>query len=273
MGTVQTPDRLASINEKRPALNCCSRSQAPRKFTRANDLHSSGGRHKHARHQACALQWRDHLPVRDSQTERSEVFIEVPAIYTGQTFFMSHHLTKTDCATFILKDTQCAGLCREDCEINGDAFAANGIFQKNMSVYQTVASRLRCAGENRPIRLCGCRKREKEKDTFKTHELYGPPVLDAGCRLRMLPAAMLYHRISAAASENADRSVTDPKWDLLSGLNGDSARLAQQPVQDFNRRTVVAKHGVNFSHVGRNFRAAKGVFAFRKQFAGAPRPS
>src|SRR5438132_7221386 len=147
----------------------------------------------------------------------SEVFIEVPAIYTGQTFFMSHHLTKTDCATFILKDTQCAGLCREDCEINGDAFAANGIFQKNMSVYQTVASRLRCAGENRPIRSCGCRKREKEKDTFKTHELYGPPVLDAGCRLRMLPAAMLYHRISAAASENADRSVTDPKWDLLSG--------------------------------------------------------
>src|SRR5438270_4640342 len=206
MGIVQTPDRLASINEKRPALNCCSHSQGQRKFTRANDLHSSGGRHKHARHQACALQWRDHLPVRDSQTERSEVFIEVPAIYTGQTFFMSHHLTKTDCATFILKDTQCAGLCREDCEINGDAFAANGIFQKNMSVYQTVASRLRCAGENRPIRLCGCRKREKEKDTVKTHELYGPPVLDAGCRLRMLPAAMLYHRISAAASRSEEHT-------------------------------------------------------------------
>src|SRR5437660_7795641 len=138
MGIVQTPDRLASINEKRPALNCCSHSQAPRKFTRANDLHSSGGRHKHARHQACAPQWRDHLPVRDSQTERSEVFIEVPASYTGQTFFMSHHLTKTDYATFILKDTQCAGHCRDDCEINGDALAADRMFKKNRSMDRTV---------------------------------------------------------------------------------------------------------------------------------------
>src|SRR5438046_7214949 len=188
MGIVQTPDRLASINEKRPALNCCSHSQAPRKFTRANDLHSSGGRHKHARHQACALQWRDHLPVRDSQTERREVFVEVPAIYTGQTFFMSHHLTKTDCATFILKDTQCAGLCREDCKLHGDALAANGVFQNYMSMHQAVASRLRRGRQNRPIRLCGCSNSEKEKDTFKTHELYGPPVLDAGCRLRILPA-------------------------------------------------------------------------------------
>src|SRR6266513_338319 len=140
MGIVQTPDRLASINEKRPALNCCSHSQAPRKFTRANDLQSSGGRHKHARNQACALQWRDHLPVRDSQTERREVFIEVSAIYTGQTFFTFHHLAETLCTTFILKHTQCAGL-RKDCEINGDASAARVVFQDNMSVYQAVPSR------------------------------------------------------------------------------------------------------------------------------------
>src|SRR5437588_5028321 len=54
-------------------------------------------------------------------------------------------------------------------------------------------------------------------------------------------------------------------------LHGDSARSAQQSVQDFNRATVVAKNGVNFGHPSRNFRAAKGVFALRKQFAGAPR--
>src|SRR5438046_1497396 len=131
---------------------------------------------------------------------------------------MSHHLNKTHCASCILKDTQCAGLCREDCKLHGDALAANGVFQNYMSMHQAVASRLRRGRQNRPIRLCGCSKSEKEKDTFKTHTAYGPPVLDADCRLQVLPAAMLYHRISAAASENADRSVTDPKWDLLSGF-------------------------------------------------------
>src|SRR5438477_53312 len=54
-------------------------------------------------------------------------------------------------------------------------------------------------------------------------------------------------------------------------LYGDSARSVQQSVQDFNRATVVAKNGVNFGHSSRNFRAAKGVFALRKQFGGAPR--
>src|SRR5213080_227027 len=119
---------------------------------------------------------------------------------------MSHHLTKADCATFILKDTQCAGLCREDCKLHGDALAANGVFQNYMSMHQAVASRLRRGRQNRPIRLCGCSKSEKEKGTFKTHELYGPPLLDAGCRLRILPAAMLCRRISATVPENADRS-------------------------------------------------------------------
>src|SRR5712691_6490702 len=50
-------------------------------------------------------------------------------------------------------------------------------------------------------------------------------------------------------------------------LHGYSARSAQQSVQDFNRATFVAKNGVNFGHPSRNFRAAKGVFALRKQFA------
>src|SRR6266550_1139630 len=54
-------------------------------------------------------------------------------------------------------------------------------------------------------------------------------------------------------------------------LHGDRARSAQQSVENFDRPTVVAKNGVNFSHPSRNFRAAKGVLAFRKQFGGAPR--
>src|ERR1700730_5575481 len=36
--------------------------------------------------------------------------------------------------------------------------------------------------------------------------------------LRILSPSRLYQRISAAAPENADRSVTDPKRDLFSGL-------------------------------------------------------
>src|SRR5439155_15185703 len=62
-----------------------------------------------------------------------------------------------------------------------------------------------------------------------------------------------------------------PNWTYFQTLHGDSARSAQQSVQDFNRATVVAKNGVNFGHSSRNFRAAKGVFALRKQFGGAPR--
>ncbi len=54
-------------------------------------------------------------------------------------------------------------------------------------------------------------------------------------------------------------------------LHGDTARPAQQSVQDFNRAIVVAKNGVNFGHAGRDFRPAKGVFSLRKQFGGAPR--
>src|SRR6266566_6369635 len=61
-----------------------------------------------------------------------------------------------------------------------------------------------------------------------------------------------------------------PNWIYFQTLHGDSARSAQQSVQDFNRATVVAKNGVNFGHPSCNFRAAKGVFALRKQFGGAP---
>src|SRR6266498_4259145 len=64
-----------------------------------------------------------------------------------------------------------------------------------------------------------------------------------------------------------------PNWIYFQTLNGDTTRSIQQPVQDFNRPSVVAKKGVNFSHVSRNFRAAKSVLAFRKQFGGAPRLS
>src|SRR5438477_7421417 len=49
-------------------------------------------------------------------------------------------------------------------------------------------------------------------------------------------------------------------------LHSDTTRSTQQSVQDFNRATVVAKNGVNLGDPARNFRAAKSVFAFRKQF-------
>src|SRR6266480_6446029 len=65
---------------------------------------------------------------------------------------------------------------------------------------------------------CAVAASARKKKTRLKRMSYMSHLLDAGCRLRMLPAAMLYHRISAAASENADRSVTDPKWDLLSGF-------------------------------------------------------
>src|SRR5204862_8249995 len=192
--------------------------QAAQNCARRTKCTPCGGSKIATRDQVRALQGGDHLAVRDPQTGRPEVFIEDPAINTGQTFFMSHHLSKTVCTTFILKDTQCAGLCREDCKVHGDAFAANGVFQNNVSMHQAAASRLRRGRQNRPIRLCGCSKSEKEKGTFKTHELYGPPLLDAGCRLRILPAAILCRRISVTVPENADRSAMVPNWALLYAL-------------------------------------------------------
>src|SRR5213082_2944453 len=49
-------------------------------------------------------------------------------------------------------------------------------------------------------------------------------------------------------------------------LHGDTARSAQQSIQNFDRATVVAENCVDFGYPARNFRAAKSVFAFRKQF-------
>src|SRR6266487_4153315 len=49
-------------------------------------------------------------------------------------------------------------------------------------------------------------------------------------------------------------------------LHSDSARSAQQSVQNFDRATVVAENCVDFGYPARNFRPAKSVFAFRKQF-------
>src|SRR5881392_815107 len=54
-------------------------------------------------------------------------------------------------------------------------------------------------------------------------------------------------------------------------LHGDTARAAQQSIQNFDRATVVAENCVDFGHPARNFRAAKSVLAFRKQFGGALR--
>src|SRR6266699_1815310 len=42
-------------------------------------------------------------------------------------------------------------------------------------------------------------------------------------------------------------------------LHDDTARSAQQSIQDFDRATVIAKNGVNFGYPSRNFRTAKGV--------------
>src|SRR5207248_8542320 len=54
-------------------------------------------------------------------------------------------------------------------------------------------------------------------------------------------------------------------------LHGDTARSAQQSIQNFDRATVVAENCVDFGHPARNFRAAKSILAFRKQFGGALR--
>src|SRR5439155_332654 len=49
----------------------------------------------------------------------------------------------------------------------------------------------------------------------------------------------------------------------------DSTRPPQQSVQNCNRAIVVAENSVNFGHSNRNFRAAKRVLAFGKQFGCA----
>jgi len=95
---------------------------------------------------------------------------------------MSHHVSETLRAILILKDAQCAGFGGKDCKIHSDAFAASDVFQNNMFVHYAAASRLGRGRENRPIRLCGCGKGEKEKGTFKTHESYEINVSDALCR-------------------------------------------------------------------------------------------
>ena len=82
---------------------------------------------------------------------------------------MSHHVSETLRAILILKDAQCAGFGGKDCKIHSDAFAASDVFQNNMSVHYAAASRLRRAGENRPVSLCGCRKDKKENGAPKSH--------------------------------------------------------------------------------------------------------
>src|SRR6266852_1302865 len=62
-----------------------------------------------------------------------------------------------------------------------------------------------------------------------------------------------------------------PNRIYLKTLHGDSARSAQQSIQNFDYASVVAKNGVNFGHPSRNFRAAEGVLAFRLQFGRALR--
>src|SRR5207253_10840726 len=54
-------------------------------------------------------------------------------------------------------------------------------------------------------------------------------------------------------------------------LHGDTARSAQQSVQNFDRAIVVTKNSVNFGHPSRNFRTAKGVLAFWLEFGCALR--
>ena len=88
---------------------------------------------------------------------------------------MFHHVSETLSAALILKDAQSAGLRRKDCKIHSDAFVPSAVFQNNMPVHYAAASRLRRAGENRPVSLCGCRKDEKENGAPKSHV--------SGCRL------------------------------------------------------------------------------------------
>src|SRR6266699_629147 len=60
-----------------------------------------------------------------------------------------------------------------------------------------------------------------------------------------------------------------PNRIYLQTLHGDTARSAQQSIQDFDRAIILAKNGVYLGHASRNFRAAKRVFALRKQFGRA----
>src|ERR1700730_1386705 len=62
-----------------------------------------------------------------------------------------------------------------------------------------------------------------------------------------------------------------PNRIYFQALDRDSARSAQQTIQNFDHASVVAKNGVNFGTPSRNFRAAEGVLAFRLQFGRALR--
>jgi hypothetical protein len=123
------------------------------------------------------------LPVHYSQTDRSKLFIEIAAIHSSQTCFLAHQFRKVIRTALILKDTQCAGFCRKDCKVHGDASAASRPFHNNMSVQHAAASRLRSTREDRPVGLRGCRNREKEKGISKTHESDEAHVPDAVRRI------------------------------------------------------------------------------------------
>ena len=76
---------------------------------------------------------------------------------------MFHHIRETLSAVLILKDAQSAGLRRKDCEIYRDAFVPSAVFQSNMFVYYTAASRLRISGDNRPLGM----RRGREGETLR----------------------------------------------------------------------------------------------------------
>jgi hypothetical protein len=112
------------------------------------------------------------LPIRYSQTDRSKLFIEIAAIHSSETFFMFHHVSETLSAALILKDAQSAGLRRKDSKIHRNAFVPSAALQNNMPVHYAAASRLRRAGENRPVSLRVRRKgKKKEKDRSQSHEV------------------------------------------------------------------------------------------------------
>src|SRR5205085_4034003 len=91
---IKAADRHSAVDERRSAFDRGLAFFLLRKFTESGDFNSTGRGAEHASQQMGTNERRTRCAINDSQTERSELGVEISAVYAGDEILTPHHISE-----------------------------------------------------------------------------------------------------------------------------------------------------------------------------------
>jgi len=121
---IKATDRHSTIDQKRSALDRGIAFFLLRKFAEPEELNPAGRAAKHAREQASTNKGRTGCAINHSQTERSELGVEISAVYPADEILAPHDISEIFGSARIIDQMERRSFVRKGCDIDRCAFVS-----------------------------------------------------------------------------------------------------------------------------------------------------